>query len=108
VYAIIRIFLWKNLNNKSKNEFLSKLGLILIVLQLFIFIFIIDNDFYRYFVLSCYVIFGLFVFIYKMNYSPFIFKTTISKNGHFSWNWLNFVGIEKIILFIYHFMLFHV
>lgn len=97
---LLEYFIWKNLNNKSMNTFLSKLGLLLIFLQIFSIILFVDNETYKYFILFCFLLFSFIVYLYKTIHSPFVFKTIVSKNGHLSWEWLRFDGIEKIILLI--------
>jgi hypothetical protein len=97
---LLEYFIWKNLNNKPMNTFLSKLGLLLIFLQIFSIILLIDNEKYKYVLLFCFLLFSFTSYVYKSLYSPFVFKTIISKNGHLSWEWLRFDGIEKIILLV--------
>ena len=94
---LLEYFIWKNIKNRDMNIFLSKIGLLLIFLQIGFFILLADKA-YRDLILFAFVVFSMAVYFYKSMYSPFVFKTTISKNGHLSWEWLRFPGIEKIIL----------
>ena len=95
---LFEYFIWKNLKNNSMNRFLSKVGLFLIVLQMFAFVLLADS--YQRVLLVLLVLFIVTTKIYKLMYNPFIYQTTVGKNGHLSWDWLHFKGYEKIILYI--------
>lgn len=96
---LLEYFIWKNIKNRDMNIFLSKIGLMLIFLQIASFILLADKA-YRYLILFVFLVFSMAVYFYKSLYNPFVFKTVISKNGHLSWEWLRFPGIEKIILLV--------
>lgn len=98
---LIEFFLWKNLQNKYINEILSIIGAYIIILQQLILIVMIPNSTIRY---SMLVIYALFIIVFRTLYSkifnPFYFNTSIGKNGHLSWNWMNFKVYENIWLVI--------
>ncbi len=101
---LIEYFLWKNLNDKKKNEFYSKLGYLNITLEPIAACLLIDNIKLRYFSL---IICSLILFIYFIIYQKKIdFSTSISKNGFLKWNSLKFKdhGIfYSIIWFLFFF-----
>jgi hypothetical protein len=100
---LIEYFLWKNINNKSKNEFYSKIASVIIVIQILILIFMITNKKLKYIIFSLFLFFILlymFYYFYNKN-SSLHFKTSIGKNGHLSWEWMNYKGYENIWLFIW-------
>jgi hypothetical protein len=85
---LIEYFIWKNLNNKPLNQLLSKLGFLLITLQVILFILLVHNKTYRYGLLFSFLLFNLYVYLFKLKNIKF--KTTVAKNGHLAWEWLNF------------------
>lgn len=89
---LIEFFLWRNLKNKYINETLSKLTMFFIGLQQVTLMLIIPNFTIKYIMLLFYTFLILFYFIYKKNYNPFHFYTSIGKNGHLSWEWMNYKG----------------
>lgn len=95
---LLEYFIWKNINNKKVNEQLSRVGLIIILLQMFFFVLIIENPTYRYGMMMLYFIYVFITYFYKKWYSPIVYKTIA--NRHLSWEWLSFNGGEKIIIFI--------
>jgi hypothetical protein len=96
---LLEYFIWKNIKNRDMNIFLSKIGLWLIFLQICSFI-VLTDKMYRYMLLFSFILFSMAVYVYKSMYSPFVFKTTVSKNGHLSWEWLRFPGVEQLFLLI--------
>ena len=104
---LIEFFLWRNLKNKDMNKKLSKLASFFIILQQIFIILLIPSSHIRYSILSFYILFILFfVFYYKRYISPATYHTSIGKNGHLSWEWINYKGYENIWLFI--FLLFYI
>jgi hypothetical protein len=97
---LLEYFAWANLNNKKMNNFLSKIGLFLIFVQPIFFNlwFDIDNKIKKW-VIALYLVFSLFCIVYF----PIDFSMHKEKNGHLSWNWLNF---PPIIIFIWLFFTF--
>jgi len=96
---LLEYFLWRNLKHKSMNTLLSKMGLGLLILQILSLLFMVEGM-YRSILFVLFLLYLIAVYLYKSMYSPFVFKTTVSKNGHLSWDWLQFLGYEKIILFV--------
>lgn len=76
--------LWKNINNVSQNELWSKIGFFSILAQPLASINLIENIKLKSIFLISYLI-----FISLNNLSLIKFKTTIGKNKHLAWNWLN-------------------
>jgi hypothetical protein len=97
---LIEFFLWRNLNN-SLNESLSKLASILFILQPLFLILIIPTLSTLYMMLFIYSIFMLTYLFYKKMYSPINFHTSIGKNGHLSWEFVNLKGYESIFALLY-------
>jgi len=98
---MIEFLLWRNLKNKIINERLSKTASFLITLQPMILMFMIPNLTIKYCMLLFYLLFIIVYFEYKLIYNPIHFQTTIGKNGHLSWEWMNFTGYENIWCVIY-------
>jgi hypothetical protein len=89
---LLEYFLWNNLNNIKINEFLSKIGLFIIGIQIFLLCYFYKNEYILYF----YFIFVfLFILIELKNIK---FKTIIGKNKHLRWLWLE-PNIIWIIIF---------
>jgi len=97
---LIEFFLWRNLNN-SLNESLSKLASTLFILQPLFLILIIPTLSTLYMMLFIYSIFMLTYLFYKKMYSPINFHTSIGKNGHLSWEFVNLKGYETIFTLLY-------
>ena len=94
---LLEYFIWKNIKNSKRNTLLSKLGLLLIVSQLY-FLILFAQPIYYSLLLAIYTLFFLSIYLYKSMYNPFVFKTKVSPNGHLSWEWLRFDGKERPIL----------
>jgi hypothetical protein len=88
------------LKNKSINEKFSKLSSFFIILQQVFLILLIPQLTIKYGMLLVYITFLILYFTYKRNYSPIYFHTSIGKNGHLSWEWMNYNGYENIWLII--------
>jgi hypothetical protein len=89
---LLEYFIWRNLKNKSINTFLSKMGLLLIITQLYCTILFADKV-YQPLLGVIYTLFFLLIYLYKSIYSPIVFKTVVSPNGHLSWEWLRFESV---------------
>ena len=98
---LIEYFLWKNLKNNKMNKLLSRLACYIIILQPFTIMLMIPIEKIKYFLLSIYIIFLLVYDILKTKYNPNVYYTTIGKNGHLSWEWMNYKGYENIYFIIY-------
>lgn len=98
---LLEYFLWKNLKNNKMNKLLSKLVCYVIILQPFTLMLMIPIDKIKYFLLSTYIIFIILYDIIKTKYNPNIYYTSIGKNGHLSWEWMNYKGYENILFIIY-------
>lgn len=109
---LLEHFLWRNLNNKSWNTFLSKLIAFAISVQIITLILMVNPVSYRYSMLAVFLIVLLTYFYYKATYDPIEFTTTIGKNGHLSWNWMAnkyYSGLFSCVaLFFYVFPLFFI
>jgi hypothetical protein len=92
---LLEYFIWKNLNNKPMNQLLSKIGLLIIVLQVYSIILLVENKTYRYGLLFSFLLFNLYVYLFKRN--QITYKTTVAKNGHLAWEWLKF---DKFVIII--------
>lgn len=96
---LLEYFIWRNLKNKSLNTLLSKMGLLLILSQLYFTILFAEKA-YQPLLALVYTFFFTLFYLYKSTYNPIVFKTVVSPNGHLSWEWLRFDGKERIILWI--------
>ncbi len=96
---LLEYFIWKHIKHPKTNTFLSKLGLLLIVSQIYCLIFFAEPV-YQSILLAAFTLFCFTVYVYKSLYNPFVFKTTVSPNGHLSWEWLRTEGTERVFLWI--------
>ena len=96
---LFEYFIWKNIKNKRMNYILSILLCILIFSQMFFLIFV-AKSIYQPYLFAYYFIFIATFFLYKNQYNPIQFKTTVSPNGHLSWEFLRMTGYEKIFLVV--------
>ena len=99
---LVEFFLWKNLNKPSTNRTLSIMGCLLVILQQTTLILLIPNAALRHAMLGVY---ALFVILYTL-YAPVNYQAFVGKNGHLSWDWMNFKGYERIWLAVL--MLFYI
>lgn len=94
---LLEYFIWKTIGNNdaSTNELLSKIGLFIILMQPITIGFIIKNNSYKaiYFVLL-----AIFLLTYLYTASPIKFSTSIAKNGHLNWEWLQLESVGIIII----------
>lgn len=79
--------LWRNINNTTINKIVSILGLILLALQPFTSLLLIEKISLRNTLLSIYSIPALLYLIYTISTTNI--HTTISKSRHLAWQWTN-------------------
>jgi len=84
---LIEYFLWQNLNDKFYNKILSFFAACLIFIQPIASIFVIKNIKERNLLLSIYLLFALPYSLYGLMNTRFI--TSVAKNGHLKWDWIN-------------------
>ena len=101
IMQLIEYFLWKNLNNMSMNILLSKIASYIIFIQPLIIMSMIPIVNIKYLLIVIYILFITIYLQYKMLYNPIHFYTSIGKNGHLSWEWMNLKGYENIFFIIY-------
>ncbi len=96
---LIEYFLWKNLKDKKKNEFYSKLGFLVILLEPLSSLNLIENNYkLRNLLMILYLLITI-IFLY-FNYHKIDFQTNIGKKGFLNWKWLNAFNISSFIYFI--------
>lgn len=112
---LIEFFLWRNLSDKKKNSFYSRLALASLALHPFLSLLTLTNPMIKYVVTTLYVLFLIstqFIPLFKDN-NPFI--TSEGKNGHLRWEWLSenpfqvavyIVGLLTPLLFWKHKLIF--
>ena len=93
---LIEYFLWKNLKNSARNNFLSKTAICLILAQHLLLMAMIPNN-RSYFFLAYFLFLFLF---YLFKFPTIVSYTTLEKNGHLSWEWMNFKGYEKWWIYV--------
>jgi len=91
----IEYMLWTNLKNPAQNELWSQIALLNLLVQPLASINIIKNNnlklgFYIFFLIS------FFLSLLTTKISSINFETTVGKNKHLSWDWLdtNIIGIS--------------
>jgi hypothetical protein len=102
--------LWRNLDNKSINKFISILGILLLALQPFASLLLLNNIHLRNNLLITYSIPAIIFLVY--NYSSTNIYTKVSKYGHLSWHWTNYdkkfdIIVKMFYLFFLFFSLFY-
>jgi len=92
---LLEYFAWIYINNKKIIEILSKIGLVIIGLQIiFINYFLLDNEIRLYSFIIMLILFILFV-IFELPKINFDMKK--GNNGHLIWHWLDLPVIWIII-----------
>lgn len=88
-------FLWKNLRKKNMNTFFSMMAAVLIFLQPYFAINVMDSKtpLLKKIKITLYTLWSLFVLFafYKSfigSKNTLAFSTSVAKNGHLSWDWL--------------------
>jgi len=84
---LIEYFLWQNLNDNFYNKILSFFAACLIFIQPVASIFVIKNIKERNLLLSIYLLFALPYSLYGLINTRF--TTSVAKNGHLKWDWIN-------------------
>ena len=98
---LIEYFLWRNLKNNDMNELFSKIASCFIILQQTILMLMIPNSIIKYGMMVFYLFMLVVYFEYRrIYYYPIRFHTSIGKNGHLSWEWMNYKGYENIWIVI--------
>lgn len=99
--------LWRNINNIEINKLISTLGLILLVLQPFTSLLLINNIKLRNKLLPIYSIPAIIYLIYTISTTNI--HTIISKSGHLAWYWTNnnIPYFNIVVLAFYLFFLFY-
>lgn len=98
---LVEYYLWKNLNDKDKNEFYSKIACLVLLLEpLFALFMVYSLKIYGLsitkFLITFYIIYiCLFTYI---RYNKINFHTGIGNNGHLDWYFLKNSGNLHIII----------
>lgn len=100
---LVEYFLWKNIDNKKKNEFYSKIGLLVILLEPLAGINMIENTPLKI-NLSFFYLWITFIYL-LLNYKNINFSTTIGKKGFLKWNWLDVIYPNQNIIHSFYFIL---
>ena len=95
---LLEYFTWININNKKITRVLSIIGIIIIIIQLFLFTNLIKNKKYKNSMLS-------FLLLLLILYFTFVFPTTTldmvkGENGHLAWLWTDINIMWYIVIFI--------
>jgi hypothetical protein len=103
---LVEYFLWKSIKEKNKytNKIFSIIGWILIrIIQPLCLILLIPDKYLSIKYLSFFIYFILLIIIsiYKYFYNPVNFTTSVGKNNHLCWNWLDLNNFEYIIVILY-------
>ena len=92
---LLEYFAWNNLNDKKMNTLLSKIGALLIFIQIPLFILAshpLENN-SKFILIGLYLVFSLFCIFYF----PIDYSMNKAPNGHLAWNWLNFPTVICVI-----------
>jgi hypothetical protein len=97
---LLEYFIWTYIDNEKINELLSKIGLFLIFLQIFLVcLFYYDKKKRKYLLIIYFIILILFIIIELKNIN---FRSIKGENGHLRWLWL-----EPPIIWILIFLSFY-
>jgi hypothetical protein len=96
---LVEFFLWRNLNNRY-NEFFSRIGSFVLLCQQVCLMLMIPNPFTRHIMFLLYGVLLVCYWVYQRLHSPIYFHTSIGKNGHLSWEWINYNGYEQVFLIV--------
>jgi len=99
--------LWRNINNTTINKIVSTLGLILLAIQPFTSLLLINNIKLRNNLLTIYSIPALIFLAYTISTTNI--HTTVSKSGHLAWKWTNNSAplLNSVVLIFYLIFLFY-
>lgn len=100
---LIEHFVWKNIDNKLVISRLSPLGAIAIVLQPVPLMFMNSFSHIKYTFLTGYALFVVLTYTYYTFLADNILPTrmSVAKNGHLTYEWLEYKGSDQILLYIY-------
>lgn len=101
---LIEFFLWRNLDNKELNKIFSILGAFLLLLQPIASLMLLKEITLRNTMLMLYILPTFSYFIYEVTNRNFF--TSVSKNGHLQWNWVDIKGNKQILFMCWLFFLF--
>ena len=90
---LIEFFLWRNLKNNEMNKLLSRIAAGLVIGQQVILMLMVPNKHIKYGMLLLYL---LFLIVFSNRGVDSRFYTSIGKNGHLNWEWINYKGYENI------------
>jgi len=88
--------LWNHLNDTSANIKLSKLLSVVVMIQPLFLILMIPTMLIRYIMLFLYAVYIIFYFKDSKNY-----HTSVAKNGHLQWGFMDYKGYEYIWVFVF-------
>lgn len=99
---LIEYFIWKSIetNNNDMNRLFSLIGFIVIFLQPITSLMTIQNK-NIYPLIKVYVIIIIIYLILRKLFNPIKFITTVGKNGHLSWKWLENKNYWQLIFIVW-------
>ena len=97
---LIEFFIWRNIDNKSKNEFYSNMAIVLLMSQPLFSISTIANKKIKVAAFVIYMAYIVIFALYKLQNKPNKRNvTTIGRNKHLKWNWIS-ADIYKILIYV--------
>ena len=97
---LIEFFIWRNIDNKSKNEFYSNMAIVLLMSQPLFSISTIANKKIKVAAFVIYMAYIVIFALYKLQNKPNKRNvTTIGRNKHLKWNWIS-TDIYKILIYV--------
>lgn len=102
---LFEYFVWINLENKIINNFLSKIGLLIILSQIALINYLNNNDKIKPFL---FVSLSFILFLFILTQLEHVdFRTLRAKNGHLMWLWLDLPLIWIILGLTYYLIPFY-
>jgi len=103
---LVEYFLWKSIKEKDvvNNKLFSIFGWLLIrVVQPLAILLTLPNAYLTIRNIALFIYFSILIIvsIYKQLYNPVEFITSVNKNTHLSWKWVELKKYEKILGYLY-------
>lgn len=86
---LLEFFLWRNISDKKKNEFYSRIAGVVLISQPFFSLLTLTNPVIKYVTVTSYIIFSVLVNVFPLLQSKQPYKTSVGKNGHLRWDWVS-------------------
>jgi len=95
---LMEYFAWNNIDNPQNLKIISKIGLLILGIQVLIINFIYLEGFELKIILTLFICFAVIIYLYNDTNDKFYMES--GKNGHLIWYWIDFpVLLLGLLLF---------